>query len=93
MPWASNSNLSFLFKAEEMDTILNDLGFSKIQSTNQTQLGIDFFDKLVAKLQESGPPKIGLNVLMGETTKSKLMNLLSHLKSGKLELKSGVYKK
>ena len=46
-----------------------------------------------AKLKEFGPPKIGLNALMGETTKQKLVNVLGHLKSGELELKSGVYKK
>jgi len=93
MPWASNASLSFLFKAEEMDRYLKKLGLTKKQSTNQTQAGIDFFDTLVAKLKEFGPPKMGLNVLMGETTKPKLMNLLTHLKSGELELKSGVYRK
>lgn len=93
MPWASNASLSFLFKAVEMDGFLKELGFTKEQSTDQTQAGIDFFDALVARLKEFGPPKIGLNVLMGETTKPKLMNLLAHLKNGALELKSGVYKK
>ena len=93
MPWASNSNLSFLFKSEEMNGFLEEFGLTKKQSTNQTQAGIDFFDVLVTKLKELGSPKMGLNVLMGETTKPKLMNLLSHLKSGELELKSGVYKK
>ncbi len=93
MPWASSKNLSFLLKTEEMDDFLTALGFIKEQSTDQTQAGIDFFDVLVARLKEFGPPKIGLNVLMGETTKPKLMNLLSHLKMGALELKSGVYKK
>ncbi|WP_052158350.1 hypothetical protein [Lacinutrix jangbogonensis] len=52
-----------------------------------------FFDALVARLKEFGPPKMGLNVLMGETTKPKLMNLLGHLKTGELELRSGVYQK
>lgn len=93
MPWASISDQSFLFKGEEMDNLLEELGLKKEQSTNQTQAGIDFFDTLIVRLQEFGPPKMGLNVLMGETTKSKLLNLLSHLKSGELELKSGVYKK
>lgn len=93
MPWASNSNLSFLFKSEEMNDFLEEFGLTKKQSTNQTQAGIDFFDALDNKLKESGPPKMGLNVLMGETTQTKLINLLSHLKSGELELKSGVYKK
>lgn len=93
MPWASTADLSFLFKMEEMDTVLTHLGFTKIQSVDQTQAGIAFFDALVAKLKAFGPPKIGLNVLMGESTKPKLMNLLTHLKEEKLELKSGVYKK
>ncbi len=93
MPWASNSNISFLFKAKEMEDLLKEIGLTEKQCTNQTQAGIDFFEALVSKLKEFGPPKIGLNVLMGETTKPKLMNLLSHLKSGELELKSGVYKK
>ncbi|WP_299159280.1 class I SAM-dependent methyltransferase [uncultured Tenacibaculum sp.] len=92
-PWASTASLSFLFKAEEMDTILKELGLTKEQSINQSQAGIDFFDALVDRLKEFGPPKMGLNVLMGETTKPKLMNLLSHLKTGDLELQSGVYKK
>jgi ubiquinone/menaquinone biosynthesis C-methylase UbiE len=93
MPWAGNTNLSFLFKAEEMDAILKTCGLSKKQHTDQTKAGIVFFDALVARLKEFGPPKMGLNVLMGDTTKPKLMNLLSHLKDDKLELKSGVYKK
>ena len=33
-------------------------------------------EKLVSRVKESGPPKIGLNVLMGDTTKLKLMNQL-----------------
>lgn len=93
MPWASNANHSFLFQVEEMETILKGVGLTKKQSNDQTQAGIEFFDKLVARLKEFGPPKMGLNVLMGDTTKSKLMNLLNHLKNGQLELKSGVYKK
>lgn len=93
MPWASNANLSFLFKAEEMDELLKEFGLTELQTANQTQAGIDFFDTHVARLKEFGPPLMGLNVLMGDTTKPKLLNLLTHLKSGELELKSGVYKK
>jgi ubiquinone/menaquinone biosynthesis C-methylase UbiE len=93
MPWASTSDMSFLFKETDMDEYLTQYGLTKEQSNDQTQAGVIFFNALVAKLKEFGPPKMGLNVLMGETTKPKLMNLLGHLKSGELELKSGVYKK
>lgn len=93
MPWAGSPDLSFLFKEVQMDKYLKESGLTKEQSTDQSQAGIEFFNVLVAKLKEYGPPKMGLNVLMGETTKPKLMNLLNHLKSGELELKSGVCKK
>lgn len=93
MPWASHADLSFLCKAEEIDAFLTELNLTKIQSTNQTQAGVAFFEVLVAKIATSGPPKMGLNVLMGESTKPKLMNLLEHLRNGQLELMSGVYRK
>lgn len=93
MPWASSADHSFLFKSNEMHDILNELRFEKLKVTNETQAGIDFFEALLAKLKEFGPPKIGLNVLMGETTKPKLLNLLGHLKSDALLLESGIYKK
>lgn len=91
MPWASSQDHSFLFKSREMDKILTDLGLKKVFSLDQTKPGIAFFEGLLTKLKESGPPKIGLNVLMGESTKPKLLNLLEHLKKDVLMLESGVY--
>ena len=93
MPWASKSDMSFLFKEKDMDGFLTKFKLTKEQSNDQTEAGIEYFDTLVNKLKEFGPPKMGLNVLMGETTMPKLMNIFGHLKSGELELKSGVYKK
>ncbi|MEX0288745.1 MAG: methyltransferase domain-containing protein [Flavobacteriaceae bacterium] len=93
MPWANTAEQSFLFGWEDMKELLKGLGLSDILSTDQTQAGINFFETLLTKLKEEGPPKIGLNVLMGEQTKPKLMNLLAHLKTAKLQLYSGAYKK
>lgn len=93
MPWASTKGMSFLFKTDEMYGILTDLGLTKMSITNQTQAGINFFESLVTKLKESGLPKMGLNILMGASTKPKLLNLLTHLQNGGLMLESGVFKK
>ena len=93
MPWASSAEQSFLFKAGEMHNNLNALGFKKHSATDQTKAGIDFFEALVTRLKAIGPPKMGLNVLMGESTKAKLLNLLEHFKKGVLKLESGIYKK
>ncbi len=91
MPWASSEDQSFLFKTNALHELLQSLGLQKVSTKDQTQAGVEFFEEMLVKLKEFGPPKIGLNVLMGETTKPKLLNLLEHLKNGSLELECGIY--
>jgi SAM-dependent methyltransferase len=93
VPWANSSGLSFLFPYREMDKILYKLGFSNLGSKDQSDTGIAFFESLMIRLKELGPPKLGLHVLMGESAKPKILNLLEGLKTERLVLISGVYKK
>jgi ubiquinone/menaquinone biosynthesis C-methylase UbiE len=93
MPWANQPEISFLTKPEEIEDILKTLGFKKECVTDETNNGIIFFEKLLKKITKFGPPKLGLNVLMGETTKVKIGNLLKGLKEEKIVLQSGIYKK
>lgn len=93
MPWATSAELSFLFRSMEMNEILMALGFEISEKTNQTRAGIVFFEALLSSLKENGPPRMGLNVLMGDSTGPKLLNLLSHLKNDALMLESGIYRK
>lgn len=93
VPWADDVSISFLFPPEEMTLILQNLGFRALQTLDQTEKGIAFFEKLMARIQEVGPPKIGINLLMGDKTPVKIGNLLNGLKDGKLQLQSGVYLK
>lgn len=90
VPWANNPEISFLFDTQEFESIIETLGFSKMASQDQTDSGIIFFENLLGKIRESGPPNIGLNLLMGDSTKTKLTHLLQGLKEGKLVLQSGV---
>ncbi|MCR9264728.1 MAG: class I SAM-dependent methyltransferase [Flavobacteriaceae bacterium] len=93
MPWAAHEGLSFLFKGEEMAKIMAELGFTLKSKTDQTEAGVEFFTSLLARIKAYGPPTLGLNVLMGESTKRKLTNLLEHFQKGVLLLESGVYQK
>ncbi|WP_208103800.1 class I SAM-dependent methyltransferase [Flagellimonas ochracea] len=93
MPWANHESFSFLIGIDEVASILNNLGFLKISTTNQTEAGITFFKSLFTKIETSGPPKVSLSLLMGESTLSKLSNLFSHLQKNLLILESGVYQK
>ncbi|MFK7772055.1 MAG: class I SAM-dependent methyltransferase [Saprospiraceae bacterium] len=93
MPWASESEISFLAPPTEMENILSDLKFKNFKSVNQTDKGIFFFEKFLKKIDQFGPPKLGLNVLMGTSTKIKISNLLNGLTEGNLILQSGVFVK
>ena len=93
MPWAAEASISFLNPITQMEQILQGLGLRKEMVRDQTENGIVFFENLLDKTSQSGPPKLGLNLLMGASTKSKLSNLLSALKEEKVVLQSGVYRK
>lgn len=93
MPWAKTKNISFLSRFDEIEGILKNLGLNKVQLTDETKKGIRFFENLMQQTSGVGPPKLGLNILMGESTQTKIGNLLSALKEDKLVLISGIYKK
>ena len=93
VPWADNASVSFLGTINTTDCFLNQLGFSKMQTIDQTVKGTAFLIDLFENLKKNGPPKIGLNVLMGASTKQKLLNILKGLEEEKIVLQSGIYKK
>ncbi len=93
VPWANNPSASFLGTAANMDDILERLCFKNLQITDQTHKGILFLRDLFEKLETNGPPLLGLNVLMGSSTREKLENILNGLEDEQIILQSGIYKK
>jgi ubiquinone/menaquinone biosynthesis C-methylase UbiE len=93
VPWANIPDVSHLGTIANMNSILTILGFNAIEIKDQSVAAEEFLHKLFIKLKADGPPKIGLNVLMGASTKEKLGNILQGIKEGKIVLQSGVYRK
>jgi SAM-dependent methyltransferase len=93
VPWANDNAVSFLDTVSNMESILGNLGFEKGETVDQSVMGMNFFNAVVEKVKKNGPPKMGLNVIMGSSTFSKLTNVLDGLKRKQLELQSGMYKK
>ena len=93
VPFAEDASISFLSALSEVESLLKNLGFVKVSSKNLTKQGAGFFEKVLAKINATGPPILGLNVLMGKNAKVKISNMLEGLKSGAIRLESGIYKK
>jgi SAM-dependent methyltransferase len=93
VPWADDASMSFLGTTSNMDDILESLCFKNLHTSDQTDKGIIFLQDLFEKLKMNGPSKLGLNVLMGSSTKEKLVNILKGLEEKQIILQSGIYKK
>lgn len=93
VPWADNASASFLVSPSHVEDLLTRLCFKKLYLTDQTRAGINFLDSLFEKMKTDGPPKLGLNVLMGGLTGEKLGNILKGLKEEQIVLQSGIYVK
>lgn len=91
VPWANDASASFLATPSQMDEMLERLCFNRLQVTDQTQKGIQFLTGLFEKMKLHGPPKLGLNVLMGPSTREKLGNILLGLEQKQIVLQSGIY--
>ena len=93
VPWANDPSISFLGTIQNMETILKNLGLTQVQSTDQTDNAIEFFSSMFERNNKSGPKKLGMDILMGDSTPEKFGNLYKGLKEKKIVLQSGVYKK
>ena len=93
VPWADTSSISHLMSSRDLDKLLAELGFKRMETKDQTQAGIQFFLKVLERIKQFGPPSLGVGLLMGETAKVKLGNVLQGLQEDKIRLQSGVYTK
>jgi ubiquinone/menaquinone biosynthesis C-methylase UbiE len=85
VPWALSEETSFVKDVEKYREALREAGFSIEHERGRGQFGIEFSEKVIARLAQGGPPALGLHLLMGEKTPLMIKNVLSAMKAGILE--------
>lgn len=91
LPWADDPSASFLSTTTEIDDMLEQLCFKHLMVTDETLKAKLFLQELFEDLKLNGPPQLGLNVLMGSSTKEKLGNILKGIEEEQIVLQSGIY--
>lgn len=84
VPWAVEPHTSFLVTIEELSDLLESAGFEVLRQEDRTSHAIAFFDAMQARLAETGPPPVGLHILMGESTQEKVANMRRNLDEGRI---------
>lgn len=82
VPWAADATTSFLAIPDEYRAALRAAGFEVTGERDQRKMALDFFARVRARLAASGPPPLGLHVLMGADAPVKIANVVALLDAG-----------
>ncbi len=83
VPWATTPETSSLDNAATYRRALDAAGFSITHERSRREFAIDFFRKLRAgAAQNSGPPHLGLQILLGASAPQKVAHMLGSLEAG-----------
>jgi ubiquinone/menaquinone biosynthesis C-methylase UbiE len=82
VPWAMQADTSFVESAPTYRRLLEGAGFEIIKERSRREFAIEFFRQLRVRIAESGPPKLGLQIVMGETAPQKVANMIAMLDQG-----------
>ena len=90
VPWAEESAISSLAQISDMKDILEGAGLLVAEWADKSGHSIEWFQKMVEKMQQDGPAPLGLHLLTGKTAKEKFANVLRNLKEKRIVVFQGV---
>jgi len=82
-----------LITENQLNILLAELHFVKVQTFDETRNARAFFEGLKPMSDKSGWLQLGVFVLMGSDAAAKVSNLLKNIREEKLKLQRGVYRK
>jgi SAM-dependent methyltransferase len=85
VPWAMSEETSFVADMRQYTHALETSGFKMERERRRGAFGIEFTQKVVARLAGGGPPALGLHLLMGEKTPLMIKNILAGMEQGVME--------
>jgi ubiquinone/menaquinone biosynthesis C-methylase UbiE len=85
VPWALSEETSFVRTREDYRAALHKAGFEIMLERGRAAFGIEFTERVMARMAQGSPPGLGLHLLMGEKTPLMIKNILATMKEGVLE--------
>jgi ubiquinone/menaquinone biosynthesis C-methylase UbiE len=82
VPWAHEPRISFLDTPAVYRKALQAAGFTVGEERDRRDVAIEFFARMKARMAESGPPPLGLHLVMGADAPEKVANIVQALDAG-----------
>ncbi len=93
VPWANDESVSHLITPERAQQDIEDAGFRTAVWRDMSGVTAEWFRETLATLGQSGPPPVGLHLIMGASAPTKLGNVGRSLAEGSLRVYQGVFEK
>lgn len=85
VPWATDASTSFVETVDTYRNALEAAGFVVTAERNRREFAVEFFTAMKARVAEAGgPPPLGLHVIIGAETPTKVSNMVGAFGSGVL---------
>jgi ubiquinone/menaquinone biosynthesis C-methylase UbiE len=82
MPWAASEATSFVAAAAEYRRLLEAAGFALRHERNRRDFAREVFRRMRANAAGAGPPPLGLHLLMGAETRTRVGNMIAGIEAG-----------
>jgi ubiquinone/menaquinone biosynthesis C-methylase UbiE len=82
VPWATTAETNFIETAATYKGLLADAGFEIVKERSRRDFAVEFFRQMRARMAQSGPAPLGIQILMGATAPQKVANMTSLLDKG-----------
>ncbi|MBF9032523.1 methyltransferase domain-containing protein [Rhodobacterales bacterium HKCCE3408] len=82
VPWASTPDQSHVARPEVYREAAAAAGLTPVTERDRWDFAVEFFTRVVKASEESGPPPIGLHLLMGENARDRYMNVVRATQQG-----------
>jgi ubiquinone/menaquinone biosynthesis C-methylase UbiE len=85
VPWATTAASSAVAEPAQYRSALQATGFAVVAEHNRRDFTLAFFEQLRARtMAASGPPPLGLHVLMGRNAPDKIQNMTRNISEGRI---------
>jgi ubiquinone/menaquinone biosynthesis C-methylase UbiE len=82
--WAQDRSTSFVATVADYRAAIEAAGLAVRSAEDKKDLALEFFARMRARMAESGPPPLGLHLLMGEDAGLKAANMAANIAKGAL---------
>ena len=93
VPWAGDGSINFLVSLESIKKLVEESGLKIQKWEDKTGHSGEWFAAVVKKVEESGPPPLGIHLLMGDSALAKLRNMARNLRENRVSVIQAVAEK